>query len=160
MPWFKVNSHMLDHPVRVRDSALGAWLRLGCWIATFPQQDDFIPEAVARRFTNATQRRQLVNCGLLVTVEGGYALRRGMNIASSGLTDSFWDVTRDDRRAAIPDRLRQAIYERDEYACVDCGSGDDLTLDHIWPWSKGGPDTLNNLRTLCRSCNSRKGARI
>ncbi len=36
----------------------------------------------------------------------------------------------------------------------------DLSLDHIYPWSLGGPDTVENLRVLCRSCNSRKGANV
>lgn len=63
-------------------------------------------------------------------------------------------------RAPIPDALRQKVYARDDYTCQECGSKDDLTLDHIHPWSLHGPDTEDNLRTLCRSCNCRKGARI
>lgn len=63
-------------------------------------------------------------------------------------------------RAKIPDSLRLAVYERDGFACLHCGTTDALSLDHIHPWSLGGPDTIENLQTLCRSCNSRKGARV
>ena len=63
-------------------------------------------------------------------------------------------------RAKIPADIRRAIHERDGWACLHCGSRDDLTLDHIVPWSAGGPDGIDNLQTLCRSCNARKGARV
>ncbi|THA43278.1 HNH endonuclease [Streptomyces sp. A1136] len=32
----------------------------------------------------------------------------------------------------------------------------DLTVDHIVPRSKGGSDQPDNLRVLCRACNSSK----
>lgn len=63
-------------------------------------------------------------------------------------------------RPAIPRQLRQAVYERDGYACLHCGATERLPLDHIYPYSKGGRDTLENLQTLCKPCNSRKGARV
>lgn len=63
-------------------------------------------------------------------------------------------------RQPIDPKLRQRIYERDGYRCVTCGAIDQLTLDHIYPWSLGGPDTEENLQTLCQPCNSRKGARV
>lgn len=65
-----------------------------------------------------------------------------------------------ERRAAIPAELRRRVMARDGHACVECGATDDLALDHIFPWSLGGPDTEENLRVLCRSCNSSKGARV
>jgi DNA-directed RNA polymerase subunit RPC12/RpoP len=52
-----------------------------------------------------------------------------------------------------------AIFARDGYRCLECGAREDLSVDHIQPVSKGGTDDAANLRTLCRSCNSRKGAR-
>lgn len=63
-------------------------------------------------------------------------------------------------RATIPAELRAAIFDRDGHACVICRATDDLALDHIYPWSLGGPDTPDNLRVLCRPCNSRKGDRV
>jgi 5-methylcytosine-specific restriction endonuclease McrA len=52
------------------------------------------------------------------------------------------------------------IWNRDGRECVTCQSAVDLTIDHIVPVSLGGPNSDNNLQTMCRSCNSRKGARI
>lgn len=62
-------------------------------------------------------------------------------------------------RAKIPDVVKARVYARDNFTCQECGTANDLTLDHIEPWSTGGPDTVDNLRVLCRPCNSRKGDR-
>lgn len=63
------------------------------------------------------------------------------------------------RKAVIPTTLRWAIFRRDGYQCRACGAPDDLTADHIIPEVKGGVAVLENLQTLCRSCNSKKGCR-
>lgn len=57
------------------------------------------------------------------------------------------------------DRLALALIERDGYTCAECGAFENLTIDHIMPISKGGSDDLDNLRFLCRGCNSKKGDR-
>lgn len=44
--------------------------------------------------------------------------------------------------------------------CVECGTTQQLTVDHIIPRSRGGLDILANLQTLCERCNQRKGSRI
>lgn len=63
-------------------------------------------------------------------------------------------------RPHIPAEIRRAVMERDDYRCVFCGSTDDLSLDHIYPYSLGGPDTEDNLRVLCQPCNRSKGAQV
>ncbi len=62
------------------------------------------------------------------------------------------------RRAAIPREVRQTVLQLDEFECRQCGSGLDLTVDHITPIAKGGSNDIGNLQTLCRHCNSSKGA--
>lgn len=64
------------------------------------------------------------------------------------------------RRRPIRPRVQRAVFERDGYACVWCSSTANLSMDHVIPWSLGGPDTVENLRVLCRDCNSRRGARV
>lgn len=63
-------------------------------------------------------------------------------------------------RPAIPDAVRQFVYNRDGRRCLYCGTGESLSLDHIHPYSLGGSDEPENLQTLCRPCNSRKGAKV
>jgi hypothetical protein len=71
-----------------------------------------------------------------------------------------WPVVRVGTRDPIPGFIRKRVYERDGWRCVRCDSPDNLTLDHIIPWSQNGPDKADNLQTLCGSCNSSKGARV
>jgi 5-methylcytosine-specific restriction endonuclease McrA len=64
------------------------------------------------------------------------------------------------RRRAIPERVRNEVWRRDEACCVDCGSRERLEFDHIIPISKGGSNTARNIELRCEICNSRKRARI
>lgn len=59
----------------------------------------------------------------------------------------------------IPNQLRQYVFRRDGYACCQCGSTQHLSADHVRPEIRGGQAIPTNLQTLCRSCNSKKGAR-
>ena len=45
------------------------------------------------------------------------------------------------------------------FCCAECCTDKKLTIDHIKPVSKGGGDEITNLQILCKSCNSRKGAK-
>ena len=54
---------------------------------------------------------------------------------------------------------RHNIYRRDGYACVYCGTKQELTLDHVLPKAQGGGSKWTNLVTACRSCNAEKADR-
>lgn len=55
--------------------------------------------------------------------------------------------------------LSRLVWERDR-VCVYCGANVALEIDHVLPWSKGGPTIAGNLVLACRPCNGRKGARV
>ena len=68
----------------------------------------------------------------------------------------------DGRRTAIPPTLRRMVIDRDGYVCQLCGDDvepNDVHIDHIKPWSKGGQNVLGNLQVAHSRCNLRKGAR-
>lgn len=62
-------------------------------------------------------------------------------------------VVRTGERDAIDPVTRQLIYERDGDRCTECGSIGHLQLDHVVPWSAGGSDRSDNLRSLCADHN-------
>lgn len=107
----------------------------------------------------------------------GYAVFRHwpnwrMDDPPEGSSEESWEVNSPSSTASEPcsasgqwkkrpisPALRWEVFKRDGYTCKRCGGDRDLAADHIIPESKGGPTTLDNLQTLCRSCNSRKGNR-
>jgi hypothetical protein len=67
-------------------------------------------------------------------------------------------------QAAVKDGYRRRdIFGRDGWQCQICQAEldeDTATIDHIVPLALGGSDTSENVRTACRSCNSRRGSRV
>jgi len=62
--------------------------------------------------------------------------------------------------------FRYRVLVRDKFRCVICGASPakdgtvELHVDHIFPWSRGGKNTEENLRTLCFKCNLGKGDKV
>lgn len=57
---------------------------------------------------------------------------------------------------------RRNLFARDRNRCQYCGHffpTNELSIDHIVPRSRGGPDTWENLVCSCVRCNARKGGR-
>ena len=56
-------------------------------------------------------------------------------------------------------RLRWKVLQRDHFTCCACGASPandnstELHVDHVIPWSKGGDTVIENLQTLCSTCN-------
>ena len=54
--------------------------------------------------------------------------------------------------------IREYVKEKEKRdVCIYCGGRAELTLEHILPRSRGGPDIPDNAVWICRSCNSSKG---
>ncbi|MFF4417038.1 HNH endonuclease [Streptosporangium sp. NPDC001559] len=145
---------LLEHDGGVR--AAGLWTVCLTWASRHrhPSRPAHIPNEIPAKFD---PQRGVELAGLLVHVGMWTVCDDGWLFTESDLFE--WGPM-DGRRSYIPRWLRRLIHTRDGWRCLKCGSPEDLTLDHIQPWSLGGPDTEDNLRTLCRSCNSSKGARV
>jgi 5-methylcytosine-specific restriction endonuclease McrA len=57
---------------------------------------------------------------------------------------------------------RRAIYRRDDFTCQYCGRKrptSELSLDHVFPKSKGGKSDWENVVVACTDCNAKKADR-
>jgi hypothetical protein len=68
---------------------------------------------------------------------------------------------KDDKRSFTAEQ-RRIIWNSDEQRrCVSCHkvlTWTNFTVDHKFPYARGGKASLRNAQLMCRSCNSRKGA--
>lgn len=56
--------------------------------------------------------------------------------------------------------LRAAVFERDAYQCVYCGTKEGpFECDHVHPLTLGGVSQMWNLATACKPCNRSKGGK-
>jgi 5-methylcytosine-specific restriction endonuclease McrA len=100
----------------------------------------------------------MLRVGVLVESDGAGRScggRRWLRVAPELL-----DATASRARIPVSPDVRAGVYARDDYQCVVCGTSDDLTLDHIRPWARGGTNDPDNLQTMCRPHNSEKGAKV
>ena len=87
--------------------------------------------------------------------------RRGpqVNTWRGGITSEYVRA----RNSPATKEWRKAVFTRDGYACVACGSSNhDLEADHIQPFSLF-PELryeINNGRTLCKPCHRLYGVRV
>ena len=64
------------------------------------------------------------------------------------------------KRPSIPRDIANAVYTRDNGRCVYCGSTENIHIDHIIPFSRGGASSIENLQLLCQKCNLEKSNNI
>ena len=91
--------------------------------------------------------------------ESGTALRSEHEAFPVPLVIRLTTYVRVPRRNPSARISRRAVFARDRHRCQYCGSPRHLTVDHVVPRSKGGPDTWDNLVTSCAPCNRKKGDR-
>lgn len=58
------------------------------------------------------------------------------------------------KRPAIPSDVRRKVLASG--CCAYCGATEELQVDHIYPYSKGGAHSIENFQPLCRACNYAK----
>ncbi len=63
------------------------------------------------------------------------------------------------RPSQHPAFTRFNLFLRDRFICQYCGTGSDLTFDHVIPRAQGGRTTWENVSTACAPCNLKKGGR-
>ncbi|NUM89101.1 MAG: HNH endonuclease, partial [Bdellovibrionales bacterium] len=56
--------------------------------------------------------------------------------------------------------LRRLIWQKARNKCENCHSRYALEIDHRIPRAQGGPNTPENIRLLCRSCNQRAAIQV
>lgn len=95
-------------------------------------------------------------------------LELGLLVEQNGsLVVPFIQEWQNEKRAAIPDSVRRAVWDKNGGRCgyCDCeltwepSHDNSFHVDHVLPWSRGGSDNVENLTAACRECNLSKGAR-
>jgi 5-methylcytosine-specific restriction endonuclease McrA len=141
-----------------RARCLGALVIAASYCADYGLEE--VPEFILREVCCATlgDVEAMLRVGVLVESDGAGRScggRRWLRVAPELL-----DATASRARIPVSPDVRAGVYARDDYQCVVCGTSDDLTLDHIRPWARGGTNDPDNLQTMCRPHNSEKGAKV
>lgn len=74
-------------------------------------------------------------------------------------------IKNDNKKAAKRTRYIKAgvkaeVFNRAKNRCELCGSQHALQIDHHKPFAKGGNNSPENLRLICKNCNLREGIKI
>lgn len=55
---------------------------------------------------------------------------------------------------------RQKIFAKTNHRCIYCGTKRHLTVDHVFPKSRGGSSRIENKVAACKRCNNKKGSAL
>ena len=84
-------------------------------------------------------------------------------VSSPSFTMNLPSVVKLDKFVKVKDNKivlsRKNILKRDQHQCQYClKKGESMTIDHVIPKDKKGPDSWENLVTCCHQCNILKGS--
>jgi 5-methylcytosine-specific restriction endonuclease McrA len=71
-------------------------------------------------------------------------------------------LSRVSRKWSPPRFRKKAIFNRDSWQCQYCQTllhRSSVTIDHVYPRSRGGSNSWKNCVTSCKSCNRKKGSK-
>lgn len=90
-----------------------------------------------------------------------WALNTKMDYKSSDIVSVWLEYRQSKYTPRFADsKMRSLVLAKCEYKCSKCGATENLHIDHIYPYSKGGKTVYNNLTVLCESCNKSKSDRV
>jgi 5-methylcytosine-specific restriction endonuclease McrA len=124
------------------------WLFLFGWLIVLPYAATLVVEKLSDR---PLRRRKGLLAGRIIAL--AEERQRQINNRQAFYASAEWRL------------IRQQLIEEQGSTCAECGRSitrqADVTVDHKHPRSKRPELGLNreNLRVVCRQCNSRKGAR-
>lgn len=117
-------------------------------------------EQERRRILFQQEQEEREKAEIAARIKEKYRIRQLEKIVRQELIDSGELFGDEPKRPPIPREIVDAVYKRDGGRCVYCGSTQNLQLDHIIPFSKGGATTLENMQLLCQKCNVEKSNKI
>ncbi len=87
------------------------------------------------------------------------AIRNIINPKPVGKTTQIVIISSEEDDREPTEAKKEEVKKRDKYACLCCGinTKGKLQIDHIKPFSMGGKTSIENLQTLCVTCNRCKG---
>lgn len=155
---FSINTDDYRYATRnLSPSARGLWVDCLCYMWNNKKKGELIatPEQLPRLFGESENEvinllNEIADEGLIKIIREGIRL-----IIINTWIHSRFDST---RRPSIPQHIRRLVLSVG--ACSKCGSTENLSVDHIYPWSKGGAHNINNFQCLCLGCNLKKGAKL
>ena len=179
MSWLESHQELRDHPKTARlrrrlgvslPTAIGHLHLLWWWVydyaprgdlrrfsdqdladaATWTEEPEAFVSALIESGFMTEDRRLVVAFGPDTILRGhGHRHALGEPTRSRSLVRRAWE--------SMARRVKPVILARDGHACVICGAEYLLEVDHIVPIARGGTNAPQNLRTLCKTCNRRKG---
>ncbi|MDD5434517.1 MAG: DUF262 domain-containing protein [Nitrospira sp.] len=107
-----------------------------------------------RQATDSKNHREIRDSYLISVLKGGFFLKTKdpNRIFCKDVKDILWiELKKDNPKCPNPFRIDN---------CKIDLAYEDAEVDHIYPWSKGGPTTKKNAQLLCSRCNKAKNNKV
>lgn len=149
-PWIKLHRKLLDNLDYFKLSGQSAKALPLIWLIA-SEEDGALPEVSVLAFRLRTSEKAAIEIVEELTERG--FIHSGGNGPEKSKPGRSWPSRH------IPDKVRIAVFQRDNGCCVWCKSKENIEFDHKTPVSKGGESIESNIQLLCRSCNRKKRAK-
>lgn len=114
-------------------------------------------EELLEKICNCEDRKYILDNGYTVkpkSLRYQTFYHKGLECVCCGIKGSFLALEKDFCKSNIN------TFHLNLYAIDKDGNEVLMTKDHINPKSNGGQDILDNMQTMCKTCNERKGNKI